>query len=301
MKQRLLRLAVAILTFVVGWSISLIVLKPASESIVLPPLAMPSAVPTAWPVLLSWQNRDLKHLDGPEKAQLEMAISVLRATENQFLEPRLFSRVSNSLGEHRYVLVEEQPLVFIPGDSRLQISLFDLDGKLLDSSEFPAGWRIMLSGIKFVHVKDIGGDVLEVESGASINGADVGRQYYALVGDKMRLIRLEDSKRALRPNTYRSPNHTIGFTEVGRSAADWEKALITKDKSEILATLTWLGGWHLNVDEAIPDYWHEDLSEARLAKEVRARPAVKAAVKAMKGSPDAWIREAAKLASDETH
>ena len=295
MKHRLLRVAVGTLTFIIGWSLATVVLKPSSESIALPPLATPSAVPTAWPVLFSWQNRDLKHIDGPEKAQLEMAISALRVTENQFLEPRLFSRVSNSLGEQRYVLVEEQPLVYIPGDSRLQISVFDLDGKLLDSSEFGAGWRITLFGINFVHVKDIRGNVLEVESAAHINGADVGGQYYALVGDKMRLIRLEDSNGALRSNIYTSPNHTIGITEVGRSAADWEKALITKDEAEILATLTWLGGSHLNVDEGVPGSWHEDVSEARLVEEVRARPAVKKAVNTMKDSPNAWVREAARL------
>lgn len=301
MKHHLLGLAVALLTFVLGYSVAVVVLKPATETFFLPLVSAPTVVSPAWPVLLAWQDRDLKPIQGPEKTQLQMAIAALRTTDNQFLEPRLFSRVSVFPGEERYVLVEESPLVSIPGDSRLQISVFDTDGKLLDSSEFGAGWRITLYGMKFIRVKDISGDVLEVKSGPFINGADVGNQYYAVVGDKMRLIRLEDSTKALRPNIYRSPNHTIGFTEVGRSAEDWERSLITKDEAQSLATLTWLGGWHIGIDEAVPNSAHEDLSEARLVEEVRARPGVKKIVNALKHANNPWLREAARMAAEQMH
>ena len=306
MKHHLFGLTAAILTFIIGWSIQTILLKLVSESVVLPSVATRSEVPAVWAILLANQNRDLREIDGPQKAQLQSAIETLRGvTENEnlfqspFLRPRLFSQVSSYMGEQRYVLIEEAPLVMIPGDSRLQVSLFDLDGKLLASSDFGAGWRIALRGIQFIQVKDIAKDILEVESSAFINGADVAKQYYALVGDKMRLIRLEDSTGRLRHNIYGSPNHTIGFTEVGRSAEDWQRALITKDETEVLATLTWLGGSHLNIERGVPEYTHEDLSEARLVEEVRARPAVKKAVNAMKDHPHKWIREAARLAAEQ--
>lgn len=298
MKHRFLRLAVAILTFTVGWSVAPVVLEPARESNV-PSVATPSAVPPVWSVLVSWENRDLKQIDGPEEAQLRMAIDTLRgATDNPFLEPRLFSRVSTSMSEQRYVLIEEQPLVYIPGESRLRVSVFDPEGQLLDSSEFGAGWRIMLFGIRFIQVKEAG-EVLEVKSSPSINGADVSTQYYAVVGDKMRLIRLEDSKKRLVQNNYRSPNHTIGFTEIGRSMPDWQQALFTKDEAAVLATLTWLGGLHLKVDEPTPGHLHENLSEASLVEAVRELTAVKKAVNAMKDTPNAWVREAARLAAKE--
>lgn len=295
-----LRLAVAILTFVIGWSITTVVFKLASKSTVLPPLALPSTVATAWPVLLSWENRDLTLIDGPEKAQLEMAISALRVSKDQFLAPRLFSRVSTFSGEERYVLVEESALLSIPGDSRLHISVFDLEGKLLDSSEFGAGWRIMLSSISFIQVKEVG-EVLKVKSSPSINGADVRMQYYALINDKMRLIRLEDSNGKLRINHYGALNYTIGFTEVGRSAEDWEESLITKDEAQSLATLTWLSGVHLKADADVSGDWHEDLAEARLVEEVRARPAVKKIVNSLKDANNPWLREAARLAAEQMH
>lgn len=300
MKPHFLRIAVGILTFIIGWSIPSVILKPACERVAAPVGATLTQVLSVWTILLSVQNRDLRKIEGPAKAQLEMAIESLRGkVENQFLVARLFSKVSTNNGEQRYVLIEESPLVFIPGDSRLRISLFNPDGELLDSSEFGAGWRIGLTEIRFIQVKDIRGEVLEVESYPGIGGADVARQYYALVGDKMRLIRLEDSNGALTPNRYSTPNHNIGLTQTGRSAADWQEALLSNDLAEVLATLTWLGGWHWNIkngDESA--YWHEEPAEARLVEEVRARPAVRKAVNALKDSDNPWVRDAARAAAD---
>ena len=302
MKQHLLGLATAILTFVVGWSIPAVILKPATESIVLPPVATPWQASSAWTILLAWQNQDLSQIDGPEEAQLEMAIESLRVTKNESVHPRLFAPVSTFLGEPRYVLIEDAPLFTIPGVSRLQMSVFDQDGKLLDSSEFSAGWRILTDEIKFVQVKNFR-EVLEVQSFPVINGADIRKQYYALVGDKMRLVRLEDSKGVLRANAYGSPNHTIGFTELGRSAEDWEESLKTKDEAQSLATLTWLGGYHLDItyEGLVPGYWHEDLAEVRLVEEVRARPGVRKIVNSLKDAKNPWLREAARLAAEQMH
>ena len=300
MKPNFLRIAVGILTFIVGWSIPTLMLKYTDEGVIAPLGATPSKVSSAWATLLSYQDRDLIKIEGVAKAQLEIAIESLRGkVENHFLEARLFSKVSTYNGEQKYVLIEESPLYFIPGDSRLRISLFTPDGQLLDSSEFGAGWRIFLTDIRFIYVKDIEGVVLEVESHRAINGADVAKQYYAFVGDKMRLIRLEDSTGALTPNYYSTPNHNIGLTQTGLSAAEWQEALLSNDVAEVLATLTWLGGVHL--DRRYGDkreYWHEDPAEARLVEEVRARPAVKTAVKALKRSDNRWVRDAARWAAE---
>jgi hypothetical protein len=294
MKQHFLGLAVATLTFFVSWSIHTQILSPAIGGIVLDAPVTGLEVSPAWSILVSWQHRDLRQIDGAPKAQLQMAIESLRGKpQNPFLSPRLFSRVLTSDGDHKYVLIEESPLVMIPGGSGLGISLFTTDGKLIDSSEFEAGWRIALTEIRLVSVNDIRGEVLEVDALPFINGANIAKQYYALVGNKMKLIRLEDSKGALFTNYYGAPNHTIGFVQTGRSPDDWQEALVSNDVAEVLATLTWLGGEHLNPREAEPNYMHEDLSEARVVEEVRARPAVKAAVNALKHSQNRWIREAA--------
>lgn len=297
MKNHLAGLAVGLLTFSLGWSIATIPFERKCTPGVLTVRVARASLPP-WAVLLSYQDRDLTKIESAEH-QLRTAIDALRGRiENERLYARRFSRISTSEGKSRYVLVEESPLVSIPGDSRLRISLFDLDGRLIDSAEFGAGWRISVSEIRFIKAKDIEGEVLEVRSYRHINGADVVKQYYALLEDTMTLIRLEDSSGALFQNTYRTPNHTIGQTKTGRPAADWERALVSNDTAEVLAALTWLGGHHLDPSEADGSYVYEDLSEARLAKEVRQRPAVKAAVNALRNSNNAWVREAASSAAE---
>ncbi|HEX7334079.1 MAG TPA: hypothetical protein VF290_21415 [Pyrinomonadaceae bacterium] len=294
MKTHILRGAVGILTFVIGWSISTVNFNSSCGRAV-----QRSKAPSAWDLLLSVQNRDLSKIEGEPRAQLETAIESLRGkVETSFLQPRLFSKVSTNNGEQKYVLVEMAPLLIIPGNSHLRINVFNPEGNLINSSEFRSGWRIDLGEIRFIHVQGIRGEVLEVESYPVINGADIARQYYALVGDKMRLIRLEDSAQALTPNTYRLPNYTIGVTEVGQSAAVWQEALLSNDVVEALAALTWLGGEHCDVNDREPAHWHEDVSEARLVDEVRRRPAVKAAVKALQNSDNPWVRDAAISAAE---
>lgn len=297
MKTYILRVAVGLLTFIIGWAISTVNFNSSCGR------AIPHSRPlSAWDLLLSVENRDLSKIEGEPKAQLDTAIESLRGkVNNRFLGARLFSRISANNGEQRYVLIEESPLMTIPGNSGLQISLFTPGGELINTSGFDAGWRIGLGKIRFIQVTDIG-EVLEVESYPVINGADKAWQYYAIVGDKMRLIRLEDSARALTPNGYIFPNHTIGDTQTGRSAEDWQKSLESNDVAEVLATLTWLGGHHRDIKEGgEPATWHEELSEARIVAAVRRRPAAKAAVKALENSDNAWVRDAARAAAVVMH
>ena len=295
MKRHLSGLVVAILTFVIGWSIPVRVLNPHSDEILVFRMSGLSARP--WALLLAYENQDLTKLDPHAKARLQLAVDSLRGpTDNESLYPRLFSRITTSAGEQRYVLVEESSLRMIPGESRLRTSVFTTDGTLLSSSEFGAGWRIAISGVSFIEVGSVKGEVLQVESFPMINGADIAKQYYSLVADEMRLIRLEDSRGVLIPNVYRTPNYTIGFTHIGQSAEDWEKALTSGDTAEVLAALTWLAGKHLDPGEGVPDYSHEYISEAQLVQVVRTRPVIAVAVSSLKDSNNPWVREAATAA-----
>ena len=302
MKRHLLGLAVAILTFVAGWSLPPIISKPAGEQVLVLRFDAPLPRTYAWRLLLSLQNRDLRELEPLQKTELRLASASLRgATEDQFLFARLFTALPTNRGEQRYLLVEESPLVVFPGESRLRTSLFTSEGYLISSSEFGAGWRIALSHIRLVQVSGIEGEVLEVESRQMPNGADVAKQFYALVGDEMRLIRLEDSSGALVQNIYSSPNHTIGFTPIGRSAPEWQDDLKSTDVAKVLAALTWLGGEHLSVNEAEPNYLHEYLSEAQIVEGLRERSSVKQAVNALQLSDNPWVRDAATAAAETIH
>lgn len=252
----------------------------------------------AWMTLLSFENRDISNIDQSQARKLGEAIDVLVGKrENQFLFPRLISKISDRVGEKTYVLVEESPLITIPGNSGLSVHVFTLDGSLLKSSVFLTGWRIGLTDIRISYLSQIGRSGLDVSSEPSVNGRDIAKQFYALIDDQVLLIRLEDKRGHLIRNVYGAPNHTFGLTIAGRSAAEWEKTLKSTDTAQVLATLTWLSGGHLNPKDSVPDFDHENMVEAQLAEAVRARNGVKAALKQLSASKNKWVREAAKLAS----
>jgi len=154
----------------------------------------------------------------------------------------------------------------------------------------------MLTGVKRSRVPEIDRDVLEVGSRPVINGRDIARQYYALVGDTVTLIRLEDSRGEPVKNIFGAPNHTIGPNLAGRSAAEWEKALGSTDSAETLSALAWLGGRHWDIQKPLPEYEHEELAEAQLADSVRTRRSVQDAIHKLAKSKNRWVREAAELA-----
>ncbi|MCA1623081.1 MAG: hypothetical protein LC768_16010 [Acidobacteria bacterium] len=299
MQQFSLRIFIGILTFFFGVSIVMFWyfrpnLHTSTDKPILPQSqAISDESKSAWQTLLSFENQDLRKLDKESKARLKKASDVLIG--KSFDDFRLISKISNSQGEIRYILIEESPLIAIPGDSRLRIYLFNPQGKLFDSLSFPSGWRIGLKGIRVIYKSEIGREVIEVESEPVINGRDIVEQYYALIGEKVLPIRLEDSRGKLVQNYYEFPNMTIGFTIVGRSAEEWKKALNSEDRAELLATLTWLNGIHSNPVKHSTLTSGEEINEARLVEEMHSQAEIKAVLKRLLQSDNAWIREAAKL------
>lgn len=304
MKRFPFYLFIALITFIIGVSIAAFWYRrpnftPALDNVVLAQTPKPLRENiSAWQTLLSFEKQDLKKLDQKSKVELQKIIDTLVGKRNnELLIPRLLSKISNARGQIRYALVEESPLLTIPGECGIRVHIFSLEGKLLNSSAFSSGWRITLTEMKLKFMPEIGREVLEVSSEPVINGRDVAKQYYALIGEKILLIRLEDSGGELIRNNYGAPNHTIGFTLVGRSAKEWEKAFESDDVAEILDTLTWLSGIHWNPQTPEPDYTHEEMREARLADDVRLREDVKVGLRRFAQSENVWVRNAANLAT----
>lgn len=304
MKRFPFYLFIALITFVIGVSIAAFwYLHPNStptleKSVLAQSPKLPKANLSAWQMLLSFENQDLKELDQKSKVELQKIIDTLVGKrKNELLIPRLISKISNAQGQINYALVEESPLLTIPGECGIRVHIFSLEGKLLNSSAFSSGWRITLTEMKLKFMPEIGREVLEVSSEPVINGRDIAKQYYALIGEKILLVRLEDSGGQLIRNNYGAPNHTIGFTLVGRPAKEWEKALESDDVAEVLATLTWLSGIHWNPQTPEPEYTHEEMREARLADDVRLREGVKVGLRRFTQSENIWVRSAANLAT----
>lgn len=304
MKRFTLQLFIALLTFTIGVSIAAFgyfspnLFHTAYNPVLAQNPKSSEADTSAWQLLLSFENQDLKKLDQKSRVDLQKAIdNLVGKRKNELLLPRLISKISNAQGQIIYALVEESPLLTIPGECGIRVHIFSLEGKLLSSSAFTSGWRITLTKMKFKFMSEIGREVLEVSSEPVINGRDVAKQYYALIGGKVLLIRLEDSGGQLIRNIYGTPNHTIGYTLNGRSAKEWEKALESNDTAEILATLTWLGGINWNPQNPSPEYAPEEMSEARLADDVRSREGVKIELRRLMQSENMWVKSAANLAA----
>lgn len=174
-----------------------------------------------------------------------------------------------------YVLVEGAPLIIIPGESNGRVHLFDAGGKLLDNETFQTGWRITVTGGQLIRDSRIGVPVIELFTGAMINGRDVEHQYYGVLNDRVVLIRLEDSRGHAIRNISAPNNGLIGPEPPDRTQDEWEKALMSDDQVELLQALMWV--------EELPT-------------NLRSRDSVKRRLNELRGNQNSWIREAAELA-----
>lgn len=304
MKCFKLRPFIALLTFIVGVSIvafwyfrpkadqtSNFITEQNSNS-------KPIVNESAWQKFLSFEHKDLRNLDSEEKDKLQTAIYTLigKTTETEFL--RLISKVTNDRGRENYLLIGESPLFSIPGNSGLWIKVFDTDGKLLNSMSFDTGWRIELKDIKVKYSKEIQREIIEVGSEPVINGRDVAKQFYALIGKEILLIRLEDSKGNAIRNVYGAPNYIIGLNRTKRSTNEWQSKLESNDKAEILSALSWLNGIHWNPAKQQTENFYEDINEAKTVEEIRTREIVKEKINKMLQSENIWLKDAARLAME---
>ena len=164
---------------------------------------------------------------------------------------------------------------------------------------FPGGWRLVVESGCLSKKKDAGPGLIELSAERRINGPDIAKQYYQVVGGKLALVRLEDDEGKMIPNRYTAPNQTIGPQVPRRTATEWANALQSSSEGEILAALTWLGGEHAQPSSKPVQYLHhEDLEMARLVEEVYGRVGVRQRIVELTKSTNSWIREAAEWAKD---
>src|ERR1041385_6498107 len=93
------------------------------------------SAPSSWQVLLSFENQDLAGLDEQSMRTAERAITettgATQQTQVLLFVPRIFRKISNSDGTLHYILVEESPLVIIPGEATVRVHIFDTAGIIL--------------------------------------------------------------------------------------------------------------------------------------------------------------------------
>src|ERR1044072_5439155 len=217
--------------------------------------------PSPWQVLLSFENQDLEGLDEQSTRVVQRAINMATGqpapSELRQFEPRLFRKVSNSSGEPRYMLVEEQPMSMIPGAATIRVHIFDTAGKVLSSSEFDTGNRMGINSIQ-IRKRDywLNSDVLVIDLEYCFGGSP-SHQFYTVVGNELRLVYMGDGFQ-IDSNNYQDPRMTIG-PRLNLSTDEWEADLQSHDDARVLSALVWLRGGHWNGEEAPYD---KDRSDA---------------------------------------
>ena len=266
--------------------------------------AQSTARAQAWTKLLSYRDRDMRALNAETIREIEAAARVLIPERNgagrscSDCRPWFFWRIQHPPGQTRYILFDGQPLYMIPGASRARVSVFEPDGQLLSSSAFSTGWRLHLEGAMLSSENPLGVPLIVALTRPSINGSDVARQYYAIIEDKVALLRFESSSGRLLRNPYAAPNLAIGPPLPQRSPEEWARALMSADPAQVLRALMWLGGRHLDPQRQLPPYMHQAPAESRLVTEIRSREDVRRRVETLKSSDNAWLREAAEFAAN---
>jgi hypothetical protein len=208
-------------------------------------------------------------------------------------------RVENPDEPARYVLIGADGLFMVPGDSRGNACVFDLQGNLLSYTEFSLGWRSSFQSVSLISNDQIGLPMIRFVMDSSDRETE---QFYALIGDNLSLIRLEGKAGLLR-NKFVARNWTIGPRIPDRGPEEWENALRSNNPGEVLSALTWIGGKHWDL-KIPPHVWSDGYTDppaevrmnAELVTGVRLRPSVLQRLIELRDSGSKWITEAAELA-----
>lgn len=252
--------------------------------------------PSAWEVLLSFENQDLEGLNGQSTRVLEQAVVVLTGHEKKewfSFEPKLFRRILNTNGEQRYILVEEAPLVTIPGNTDLRVHVFDTAGRLLKCDESNGGYRTVVTGMKIRKLPEIDQETLVV-NGEYCLGGSPSEQFYVLIGNQITLVYLTLNGQ-FDSNNYNSRHMTIGPL-IQRSTDDWENALHSGDEAEVLSALLWFGGIHWSGE---PPPYDDDKEESEKVSSLISRERVQRRLVQLSQSENLWIRRAAESIVDK--
>ena len=111
---------------------------------------------------------------------------------------------------------------------------------------FQAGWRIALVSASIEYSHDLATDLVVLHTIPVINGLNVAKEYFAISNDQIRVIRIENDKGKLTQNEYIFANYEIGVGPTANNVDEWERLLKSKDKSDVLSALVFLGGRHID-------------------------------------------------------
>jgi hypothetical protein len=238
-------------------------------------------------------GRDLwtEKLTTAESAQLERLLE--KSPVGSLKLWRVWKTDSN--GRSRYVVLLGEDLMIVPGGTSAYVLLLDNVPVTIRRWSFQTGWRSVLKDASLEQSTDRDRDLLVIHTSPVVNGRDIAKASFSIGGDQLRLIRLEDSKGSAVQNEYVFPNFEIGLPPKAHTVQEWANLLQSKDRSDVLSALMFLGGRHIAEDER--GLLSDGQSKyATLFEQLLANRSIQNLIAKLADSDDGWIREAAILA-----
>jgi hypothetical protein len=258
----------------------------------------------AFAQLKSHIGKNLRELDEKKKEELLGVIQRLipkRKYRDQFdFTPWSVCAFTKPGGDSAALLFDVNNTLPHPGCTLIRLTLFDASGKVLSEMEFGTGHRCYLYSAA---LKQLGKDeypvlLLKTEIGAG-PGPDIAKQYYARIGGRFDLVRLEGSGGKATRNDYYGKGFACGPAVPKQTEAQWEADLLSPKRMRVLRALVWLGGAHSNAKPGEKlGRQAEDLEQVQLVRRTREREKVVIRLRELSKSADQWLREGAKLALD---
>jgi hypothetical protein len=246
--------------------------------------------------------RKLRGMIGLDQARLAAGHSIelsklLGTMKDGFSEPtpwHVWSYTSQKLD--RFIIFAGQHIMKIPGESSARVVLLSETGKIISRSTFSTGWRIDISAARFTFDGTLQAHLIDITTHPVINGQDIRRQVFAVDGDRLLFVRMEDGAGRLIRNHYLSPNWTLGGELPAKSVADWLALLKSPELPRRLAAMTYLAGTHMDPNRPREDVYSETVADAKMALAFRDHPETRALLEQYRGEKHPWISQSAALA-----
>ena len=262
--------------------------------------------------LAEYVGKDLQSLDEVElQAFRKKAEAVTQgdstSSDNAFFEPRWVKPLVG--GDICWAYAEVYPGYEVPDMSGVRMYLFDKHWKRLVRQIFPTGYRFFLDDIDLDQDNPLKQDLLVVkvtctgpflvqgnEKRPAFEQGTYQRQYYALLGRRFALVRLEDERGVLTRNNYCWESPPKGPPVPKRGRQEWIDRLNSPNIVVQLETLVWLSGMHLPSSEPRRKNVNQERAEdSERYEAVRHDSQTSQALQTLTRSPNPWVADYAKL------
>jgi hypothetical protein len=204
-------------------------------------------------------------------------------------------------GAAKWALLVSYPGFEVPGFSWMAVHLFDRDWKQIAVDNFPTGYRMSLFDIWQERVDALAEPAIVVRLGTIGSFGNFTyreRQYYAVRDGRLALVRIEEEGREVTRGSFAASHPWTGPKPPERTAAQWIESLSSEDATDVLETLTWLGGRHLSsADERQANVNQESIEDSKLWETVRDDARTKEKLATLAKSPNRWVCQATALAA----